>query len=264
MVAVGTTQYAIGTSPITGTGISYAATELDSALNGPVAAVVFDDEGTDDLSELLEGLTETEFEQQEIRRILNNNNRPESWRIGEALAETYLTRHKECRFPWPDGRDERKSGSSLPGADLVGFQQNEENDRFAFGEVKTSHERQYPPGTMYGRTGLKKQLEDLKDNIHIRDDLVKYLGHRASNSSWQQCYQNASKRYIQDNTDVSLFGVLVRDVDPNQDDLRVRITNLSQNCPAAMSIDLLALYLPHESIDALGEKIMESRQGGEA
>lgn len=261
-IAAGTIQYQLGTAPVTGCGFSYSADELDTALSGSVAEVVYDDSGKADIEALLAGLAETDFQKGEVERILSDTKPPEDWRVGEALAETYLVHQKDCFFPWPDGRDERKSGSSLPGADLVGFQSNGTDDFFAFGEVKTSTENKYPPGTMHGRTGLKQQLEDLKDDIKIKDNLVLYLGHRATTASWKNCYQNAAKNYIQSKTRVRVFGFLVRDVEPNQDDLRTRVTKLAKDQHADMVIELLALYLPQDSIGQLSNKVVSSRNGG--
>lgn len=261
-IAAGTINYQLGTAPVTGCGFSYSANELDNALSSSVAGVVYDDSGKADIEALLAGLVETDFEKNEVERILSDNKPPEDWRVGEALAETYLVDQKDCFFPWPDGRDERKSGSSLPGADLVGFQSNGTDDFFAFGEVKTSTENKYPPGAMHGRTGLKQQLEDLKDDVKIKDDLVLYLGHRATTASWKSRYQCAAKNYIQSKTNVRVFGFLVRDVEPNQDDLRTRITKLSKNQHADMVIELLALYLPQNSIGQLSNKVVSSRNGG--
>jgi hypothetical protein len=152
-ISVGTIEYTLGNYPVTGCGFSYSVTELDTALSGSVTEVVFDDSGKTDIEALIAGLAETDFEKGEVERILSNTNPLEDWRGGEALAESYLVHHKNCFFPWPDDRDERKSGSSLPGADLVGFQSSDNDDFFAFGEVKTSTENKYPPGAMHGRTG---------------------------------------------------------------------------------------------------------------
>ena len=261
-IAAGTIQYQLGTSPVTGCGFSYSADELDTALSGSVAEAVYDDSGKADIEALLAGLAETDFQKGEVERILSDTKPPEDWRVGEALAETYLVHQKDCFFPWPDGRDERKSGSSLPGADLVGFQSNDTDDFFAFGEVKTSTENNYPPGTMHGRTGLKQQLEDLKDDVKIKDDLVRYLGHRGTTASWKNRYQNAAKNYIQSKTNVRVFGFLVRDVEPNQDDLRTRVTKLAKDQHADMVIELLALYLPQSSIGQLSSKVVSGRNGG--
>lgn len=261
-IATGTIEYQLGTAPVTGCGLSYSNAELNTALFGPVAEVVYDDSGKADIEALLAGLAETDFEKGEVERILSDIKPPEDWRVGEALAESYLVHQKNCFFPWPDGRDERKSGSSLPGADLVGFQSNDTDDFFAFGEVKTSTENKYPPGAMHGRTGLKQQLEDLKDDVKIKDDLVVYLAHRATTASWKSRYQNAARNYIQSKTNVRVFGFLVRDVDPNQDDLRARVTKLATNQHADMVIELLALYLPQSSIGRLSSKVVSGRNGG--
>lgn len=261
-IAAGTIQYQLGIAPVTGCGFSYSADELDTALSGSVAEVVYDDSGKADIEALFAGLAETDFEKGEIERILSDTKPPEDWRVGEALAETYLVHQKDCFFPWPDGRDERKSGSSLPGADLVGFQSNGTDDFFAFGEVKTSTENKYPPGAMYGRTGLKQQLEDLKDDVKIKDDIFRYLGFRAQKSAWEDRFKRAAKNYIQSKTNVRVFGFLVRDVEPNQDDLRTRITKLAKDQHADMVIELLALYLPQNSIGQLSNKVVSSRNGG--
>ena len=120
-VALGEAVYAAGGPPCTGRGFKWSDEELDAALSGPVAAALFDDEGRDSIEEILRGLPETAFEQDGLRRILAGPRHIEDWRAGEAIAETWLTGHRDCRFPWPDGRDEHKRGSSLPGADLVGL-----------------------------------------------------------------------------------------------------------------------------------------------
>ena len=264
MIAVGNECYRHGASPSSGTGLAWNAEELDAALAGPVSALVFDDQGKADIAELLAGVAETDFEQKQLSLALADPEDVEDWRVGEAIAEVYLTEHRDCLFPWPDGQDERKSGSSLPGADLVGVQQDEQGDRFVFGEVKTSGEAQYPPGALYGRTGLKQQLEDLRDKVRIRNDLFKYLGHRAKNAAWKDRFRVASKRYLNNTSDVQLFGVLVRDVEPSVDDVRVRVEKLGISCPEGTQIEMLALYLPIGAIANLGAQTIAVRAGGGA
>ncbi|NUU63045.1 hypothetical protein [Paenibacillus agri] len=259
---IGKNEYLMGSTPVFGYGVSYSELELDVALSGPVAEIVFDIEGTADLTDLLDSVIDTDFDRNELKRVLESEKKPENWRVGEALAELFLTCHKACCFPWPDGRDERKSGSSLPGADLVGFKEINDDAFFTFGEVKTSTESGYPPGAMYGRTGLKQQLEDLRDKVGIRDDLVRYLGHRAVTASWKDLYIRAFKKYISNNKSVHLFGLLVRDVKPHEDDLRVRVLSLGKDCSNEMSIELHALYLPEESISKLSEKVMATKREG--
>lgn len=122
-----------------------------------------------------------------------------------------------------------------------------------------SSEDKYPPGAMYGRTGLKQQLEDLRDNEVIRDDLLKYLGHRAKEAPWRPRFEKAGGRYLQNKSDIQLYGFLVRDVEPRQNDLKARVTVLATNCPAGTQITLLALYLPERSIEDIGEVITAGR-----
>ena len=263
MISAGTVVYHLGTPPVTGTGLSWSMSEMKEAVTGPVASVVYDDVGTLALGALLGTLAETGFTNANVQATLSRSVVVENWRVGEALAESYLVHHRDCHFPWPDGRDIRKSGSSLPGADLVGFQRDAETYRFAFGEVKTSSEKKYPPGACYGETGLKQQLEDLRDHLGIRDDLVKYLGHRAVNgASWKDQFIKAAERYFADKGDIRVFGLLVRDVEPREDDLRVRVSSLPTGCSASMTIELLAIYLPDHAIDHLGELAAKSRKGG--
>ena len=260
-VGAGKIVYRIGGAPCSGNGQRWSDEELSAALKGRVAAVVFDDKGKANIEEILGALAETDFSRDGLRRVLEDPREIENWRVGEAIAETYLTDHRSCSFPWPDGRDERKSGSSLPGADLVGFGIDSEGDCLAFGEVKTSSERSYPPGAMYGRTGLKRQLEDLRDDEAIRDGLLKYLGHRAGAAPWRARFERAGSRYLRNKSDIQLYGFLVRDVEPHQDDLRARVGSLGAGCPEGTRIELLALYLPPDSLDGIGEAAISMRVG---
>jgi hypothetical protein len=260
----GTEIYNLDTSQIAARGLIYTHAELNDALAGPVVENAFDDEGTAVLESLLSSLAETDFENREIKRILSAKCEPESWRVGEALAESYLTAHRNCTFPWPNIRDQKKRSSSLPGTDLVGFHIITAGDnRFAFGEVKTSDQEKYPPSVMYGRHGLKQQLEDLCDNVDTRDSLVKYLGHHTPGSTWEPQFRNATKRYLSDNKDVSIFGVMVRDVKPHEDDLRARAGKLGNIGSHVMIIELLAIYLPIASIETLGSRLAAIRKGGD-
>jgi len=255
-------HYQLGSAPVVGVGLGISAEQLGQQLAEPVAALVFDNTGVRNLGELLDGLADTEFSRENLDVLLTDASTPEDWRVGEALAEHHLSANHDCFFPWPDGRDERKRGSSLPGADLVGFQNRDGHERFVFGEVKTSSHASYPPGVVYGRHGLKQQMEDLRNRREIRDDLVRYLGHRASGATWSARYQAAARVYLNDTCEVCLFGMLVRDVVPHEDDLRTRVSALVVGCPAAMNIDLIAIYLPPGSITSLAAKVVAFRQPG--
>jgi len=264
MLPVGTIVYTLGNPPVHGTGLSWTAEEADVAVKGPVASVVYDDVGTQFLTSLLNDLSETGFTNTNVQAMLSQTRDVENWRVGEALAESYLAHHRDCHFPWPNSRDIRKSGSSLPGADLVGFQRDGQHHRFVFGEVKTSNDKQCPPRACYGVTGLKQQLEDLRNDLSIRKDLVRYLTFRSENAEWKDQFLTAARRYIANNNDIRVFGILVRDVMPNENDLQTRVASLSKGCPAQMTIELLAIYLPEKSIENLGALIVQSRKEGGA
>ena len=265
-LSAGTVEYTLGTPPVTGHGVSWAAEELDTALAGPVASVVFDHEGTADIAALLESLPATDFEIDELSRILNDNAPPKNWEVGEALAEVYLTHHCDSFFPWPDGRDIRKPKSSLPGADMIGFHGTNAETKFAFGEVKTSKQDKYPPQVVrYGDHPLNKQLIDLRDKRSLRDKAVNYLGHRATRAVWKKTYQTAVKNYLKTGgKGVAIFGILVRDVPPNSDDLKTSRQLLSEHCPENTLIELWAIYLPSGSIDSLSVKVTAAGKGGDA
>lgn len=233
---------------------------LNAAIDERVAAMLVDEEGKTRIEGILTGLADTEFAEGSIKRILSDPEEIEDWRVGEAIAEAYLVDHRACQFPWPDSRDDRKRGSSLPGADLVGFGADAKGFCLAFGEVKTSSEAKYPPGLMYGRTGFKKQLEDLRDSQTIRNDLFIYLWHRPVEASWKSQFEAASIRYLKNPSDVLLFGVLVRDVPPNRDDLRVRVQDLANSCPDETKIELLAIYLPNGCIEGIGKVTLKRRK----
>ena len=261
MAAEADAVFRMGEVACSGTGLRWSGEELDAAIGGPVASVLFDDEGKSSLEEILTSLAETGFAQEGLRRVLEVPDEVEDWRVGEAIAEAYLTEHRSCHFPWPDGRDDRKRRSSLPGADLVGFSIDADGDCLAFGEVKTSSEARYPPTAMYGPTGLKQQLKDLRDRESIRAQLIRYLGHRAAGSPWRARFENAGRRYLQNSADVQLFGFLVRDVEPNRSDLGMVVGALAAGRPEGTRIELLALYLPRDSIAGIGKRVIARRTG---
>src|SRR5690606_2694465 len=103
--APGKNCYSLGSSPVTGAGLEWTALELETAISGSVAGILFDDQGKATVSDLLAGIADTEFERSELDRILSDTSAIEDWRVGEAIAEAYLSDHKDCHFPWPDGRD---------------------------------------------------------------------------------------------------------------------------------------------------------------
>lgn len=258
-IAVGKKEYQLGSHPTTGCGFSYSNDELNASLVGKVREVVFDIDGQ---KQIINILAETGFSKNDIEKnLIPFTTTPEDWRVGEGIAECYLSEHRNCFFPWPDSRDERKIGSSLPGADLVGFQIIGGDIYFAYGEVKTSSEAKYPPCVMVGRSGLQSQIEDLKDNDMTKRTLMNYLALRCKGQSWEDYFKNAAQNFLKCSKNIRIFGVLIRDVQPNDKDLQNRINNLAKKQYPETHIELLALYLPNKSISQLSNKVMRYQNG---
>jgi len=126
----------------------------------------------------------------------------------------------------------------------------------AFGETKTSSDKNRPPQVWSGRSGLKKQLEGLRDSTAIKGHIVvRYLGIRANGATWNAAYMTAAGRYLANPTDVALFGVLVRDTTPHEDDALGRANALAKGCPSDTAIGIVVLYLPPNQIAALPGKV---------
>jgi hypothetical protein len=251
-VAVGTEVYNADATPVLARGCEYTQGELDHALQTRVAGLLRDDAGTRDLRSMISELATTDFDTRALESVLSSPAIPlPAWRVGEALAEAYIVDHRQCEFPWPGGRDLKNPASSPAGTDLVGFQQTGESTRFAFGEVKTSEQEEWPPSAVTGRHGLADQLSQLRDSYPVKCALVRYLGFHAMTAAWRPRFLTAAKRFFSDPGDVSLFGVLIRDVQPKHQDLSGKATSLATGCPGATSIELRALYLPTHTIGTL-------------
>jgi hypothetical protein len=253
-ISAGTEHYKADVPPVEARGIGYSDRELDDALTAEVSDIIHDLSGREVLTEIIEGIEGTGFDDSQIKSFLNSSLSPEDWRVGEALAQAFLTVHRACSFPWPASRDLRNPVSSPAGTDLVGFAQDATGYIFAFGEVKTSTEQKWPPSLIYGRHGLKQQLEDLRDSIEHKDALVRYLGLHSLNASWMDQFKQAFKHYASSKTNVAIFGLLIRDVTPSIDDLSARTKSLANGCPQDSRIELIAIYLPLGAIPTLSKR----------
>jgi hypothetical protein len=250
--SAGIEVYNVDVAPVVARGATMTDAELDTALTTGVGAILRDDDGNDEIATTLAGVADTNFSSEALRRVLSVTTEPEGWRVGEALAESFLVEHRQCEFPWPMGRDLRNPNASPAGTDLVGLQQvgaaNAEH-RLAFGEVKTSYDSAVPPSVVTSRHGLIAQIEELRDSTVLKDNLLRYLAIHARNQAWETRFQSAARRYLCEPTDVSLFGILVRDTAPAAQDLSARTARLATGCPAQTSIELRAIYLPRHTIE---------------
>ena len=262
--AEGEEVYAVDAAAVRARGAAYDEAALDELLRERVIAVVLDVEGREDIRHLLADPPATEFEASRLADLIDEPRVLELWRVGEAIGEVFLVDCRDCFFPWPSGRDLKNPSASLPGADLVGFAVEGQSERFAFGEVKTSQSEDAPPSVMYGRSGLITQLEGLRDEIRVKDALVLYLGFRAQDAPWCDRYREAARRYFADHTDVSLFGVLVRDVEPNRTELARPPHFTSTQCGHCGFAEVVAP--PGRAFDEpqVGEKLVVGRIGRRA
>lgn len=248
--------YVADSEPVTARGMTCAVERMDALLRS-IADRVFDREGREIARRLLTEAATTEFATERVTAILQSDPPVEDWRAGEGLAEVYLEEEHRCRFPWPTLRDLRNWRASGAGADLVGFHATDSGLRLAFGEVKTSTEARWPPGVASSRSGgLVHQLEELRGSEGTQQTLLRYLAVRADGAEWQGDFQEAAGRYLEDPRNLSLFGVLVRDVEPRSDDLASRAQSLATGVSEHTSIYLAAIYLPLATIPDLPGELL--------
>lgn len=234
---------------------------LAEFLVGPVASRMHDSTGSDDLRSHLRGLSLTGMGQDVLEEVLAAEVPEErDWAAGEALAEAVLEAHHDVVLPWNTERDKRNPFASLPGADIVGFQREGDSHRLALGEVKCSSEAQWPPQVMSGRSGgLGHQIDTLAGNLATICQLLKWLLPRVKSTEYEGAFNQACARYFNSGRrDLALFGILVRDQDAHEADLRARGSSLGGSLRDPTHCRLIALYLPWP-ISRLPELI---RQGG--
>lgn len=180
-----------------------------------------------------------------IERLLSTDGTREAWEVGEAMAECFLEDELGVEWPWNTNRDRRTPRASLPGADLVGFVDRGSGAEFAFGEVKTSEDDGTPPNVMTGRTGMIQQLEALAGNIEHHFTLIKWLHARCKNTEHWSSFQSAAARYVSSSgRAIFLCGLLMRDTQPAELDLRNRAAAISATVAGPTSAHLTAWYLP--------------------
>lgn len=221
--------------------------ELKAFLQGAVAARLYDTEGGEAFTEHLRGLSLTGMGQAALEEVLAAEV-PEArdWAAGEALAEAVLEAHHDVVLPWNTERDKRNPFASLPGADIVGFQRDGVSHRLTLGEVKCSSETKSPPQVMSGRSGgLTHQIDNLASNLDTICQLLKWLLPRVKHTAHEHAFNTACTRYFNfGRRDLALFGILVRDQDARESDLRARGQQLAGRLQAPTYCHLIALYLP--------------------
>ena len=234
-------------------GVSYTENEIREIFPTQIKEKLLDTEGTNELSENLideyNDLVSTDFDTSYLVNILKLDDIIDEhipWRIGEAFAEYFIETTLPAKFYYNELRDTRNVFGNKTGADLLGFININGETVFLFGEVKTSSEKNSPPNVLQGRHGMIDQLKNLSENTKTTRQLVRNFGFKVkkldNTNPFRIDYLNALKNYTFNK--FHLIGVLVRDTEPNENDLRARFKNLSKNITNEIGLNLTALYIP--------------------
>jgi len=169
-----------------------------------------------------------------------------NFEIGEAIAEVVLENDFKCRFHWNKRRDSKNPKGNQTGADLVGFIEHNDEILFLFGEVKTSSEKENPPQVMNQKgTGMIEQLKEIHSNQQKRRDLILYLQNKIElNGNIKKDFQSAIKAYYNPDNNYQLIGVLIRDTEPNENDLKRVYEDLKDTILDPTGLQLVAVYVP--------------------
>lgn len=219
--------------------------QFDAYLRGPVHQRLFDVEHAAEFEADMRAVATTGMAQDTIEQLLATYSNKEPWEVGEALAECLLLDQHGMILPWNTERDKRTPKASLPGADLVGFIIDGQGARLAFGEVKTSNDAATPPNVLYGKGGMINQLDRLVENMEIHHCLLRWLHPRCKSTDVWSIYKQAAARYLESGgRDIALFGLLMRDTEPYELDVRNRALDLSAHVSTPTNVELMAWYFP--------------------
>jgi hypothetical protein len=213
---------------------------------------LFDESEKQDFLSILNNLkTDTGFSSSQnllidIQSLSTREINVKIFEIGEAIAEVVLENDFKCRFHWNKRRDSKNPEANQTGADLVGFIEHNDELLFLFGEVKTSSEEDNPPQVMTQKgTGMISQLKELYSNHQKRFDLIRYLQSKiALNEDIKKDFQSAIKAYYNPDNNYQLIGVLIRDTEANENDLKKVYENLRNTILDPTGLQLVAVYVP--------------------
>ena len=242
-------------------GVSVNYDESVNHLQGSIKDNLIDREERDDAIERLRALqSETGFDASEqllvdIQSLESEDVGERIFRIGEAYAEVILEEEFSCRFHWNELRDARNPKGNKTGADLVGFIEVNGETLFLFGEVKTSSENRKPPQVMTNADGIENQLKDLYNNHNKRLILISYLKSKArlfpEGHQFKIDLENGIRTYYSNPNKYQLIGILVRDIDPDENDILPSYDRIKEDILKPIGLKLLALYIPISKEDWL-------------
>lgn len=193
--------------------------------------------------DLLKSLELTEMGMENLEEAFNSIPKEKPvWAASEALTEAYLEGQEGVIFPWNMGRDLRNHNASLQGPDLVGIVGEGPDARFAFGEVKSSSQLQFPPNVTYD---LRLQLEKLINEPKTYGQLIKWLYPRVLKTPHRERFEYAATRFFNTGkNNFVLYGMLIRDTKAEPKDLSVMGNKLKNSLSPPTKCQLTALYLP--------------------
>lgn len=183
----------------------------------------------------------------EIQKDFSSTIEVKNWLIGEFLTECILEDNYDVKFHYNHFRDAKNPNANQTGTDIVGFCQINNETYFVFGEVKTSHDMSSPPSVVYGRTGMQSQLKDLLSNSKTKQCLLQWLANKIlplpKENVFRQDYEKAINTYYKSKKKkFKLFGVLVRDTNPNENDIKAKANEINDSIHLNTEAEFIAIY----------------------
>lgn len=239
-------------------GISFVKDEFPAFLKQTIAPIYKDEEYNAQMKEV--AIDMTGFDSVNLQAVFDTMPKVSNFRIGELVAEKIVESRYNAKFTYNSDRDLKNPNSNNTGADLVGFIEMEDGAvNFLFGEVKTSEEQTAPPGVMYGKTGMINQLIELGTNSDKLKSLVKWIFIKCNSDkdlAVKKYIREAMQHYVKDRDSVQLIGVLVRDTNPDEMDLKNRYSDLKRKINGQNNVQLLAVYSNYKMKDEAWEKLI--------
>ena len=220
--------------------------EFDTFLTKNVASRLYDEEENTGFEMCLRDVSNTGFVHKNLDVALAaDTEESNGWVVGEAIAEAFLTHKHGIVWPWNMKRDKRNPKASLAGADLIGFRVEGVRVQFAFGEAKSSSESRQPPRVMRGSDGMTNQIENLSKDSSLIWTLIRWLFSRCKTTFHKELFNSALKSFTDSGLKtISLYGVLIRDTQPNEKDLKNSGRKLAEVIEPFTTCYLFAVYIP--------------------
>lgn len=239
-------------------GVLFAKDEFPVFLKQIVSPVYKDEDYNLRMKEV--AIDMTGFDSVNLQAVFDTMPKVSNFRIGELVAEKIVENRYNAKFTYNSDRDLKNPNSNNTGADLVGFIEREDGAiNFLFGEVKTSEEQSVPPSVMYGSAGMIEQLGELGTKPDKLNSLVKWIFIKCNSdkdSLVQKYIKEALQQYMKDRSSVQLIGVLIRDTNPDEMDLKNRYKYLKKKIKGRHNVQLLAVYSNYKMQNGKWEQLI--------